>query len=80
MSIQSEVKSPAAKYGHRVVSVTQTLPDLQRYEANRRKTAAFEEWRQKLNHGDRLPRGRFFKGKKPGRKFVVIDEFWQAFS
>ena len=68
------------KYGTRFVTVTQTLPDMERFEAHRRKTAAFEEWRQKLKRGDRLPRGRFFKGKKPGRKLVVMDEFWQAFS
>ncbi|WGO96417.1 hypothetical protein QCD61_28380 (plasmid) [Pseudomonas viciae] len=68
------------KYGAQFVTVTQTLPDMERFEAYRRKTAAFEEWREKLNKGDRLPRGRFFKGKRPGRKLVVIDEFWQAFS
>lgn len=69
-----------AKHGHRVVAVTQNAPDLQRHEAYRRKTAAFEEWRLRLNRSDRLPRGRFFKGKKPGRKLVVMDEFWRAFS
>ncbi len=80
MSIQSKIASTAAKYGRRGVTVTQTLPDWRRHKAYRRKTAAFEEWRKKLNHADRLPRGRFFKGKKPGRTFVVIDEFWQALS
>lgn len=69
-----------SKYGTRFVTVTQTLPDMERFEAYRRKTAAFEEWRQKLNRGDRLPRGRYFKGKKPARNLVVLDEFWQAFS
>lgn len=68
------------RFGTRVVTVTQTLADMERFEAYRRKTAAFEEWREKLSRGDRLPRGRFFKGKRPGRKHVVIDEFWQAFS
>ena len=79
MTIQSSV-STARKYVVRIVQVTQTLPDMQRFEAYRRKTAAFEEWRQKLNRGDRLPRVRFFKGKTPGRKVVVMDQFWQAFS
>lgn len=68
------------KYGRRVVTATQSLPDIQRYEAYRGKTAAFEEWRQQLGRGDRLPRGKFFKGKRPGRKLVIMDEFWQAFS
>ncbi|MFA4834492.1 MAG: hypothetical protein WC749_00270 [Dehalococcoidia bacterium] len=31
------------KYGTQFVTVTQTLPDMERFEANRRKTAAFEE-------------------------------------
>ncbi|MBT2375515.1 hypothetical protein [Pseudomonas fluorescens] len=73
-----EAHAAARKYGVRTVTVTQTKPDMERYEAYRRKTAAFEEWRQKLNRGDRLPRGRFFKGKTPGRAFVMLDEFWQA--
>lgn len=60
------------------MTVTQTMPDIERYAAYRRKTAAFEEWRQKLGRGDRLPRGSFFKGKTPGRKIVVMDEFWMA--
>ena len=72
MSIQPQIASTARKFGGRVITVTQTLPDYQRHEAYRKKTAAFEEWRQKLNRGDRLPRGRFFKGKIPGdRKSVV---------
>lgn len=70
----------AHKHGRRLFAATQTQADIARFEAYRRKTAAFEEWRQKLNLSDRLPRGRFFKGKRPGRKLVVMDEFWQAFS
>ncbi|HEP8970168.1 TPA: hypothetical protein VDU83_002505 [Pseudomonas aeruginosa] len=70
----------AQKFGARIVKITQTLPDMERFDAYRRKTAAFEEWRQKLNRGDRLPRGRFFKGKRPGRQLVVMDEFWKAVS
>jgi hypothetical protein len=80
MTIQSQIASTAPKYGRRVVTVTQTMPDWRRHEAYRRKNAAFEEWRQKLHHGDRLPRGKFFKGKKSGKKFIVMDEFWQAFN
>lgn len=26
----------------------------------------FESWRRRLSYGDRLPRGRFFVGKRPG--------------
>jgi hypothetical protein len=39
------------------------------------KDAAFREWRGKLRRGDKLPRGRFFKGKKAGL-LMVIDEGW----
>lgn len=70
----------AAKYGHSSVTVTQTLPDWEKELAYHRKTAAFEEWRQKLSRGDRLPRGKFFKGKRPGKKPVLIDEFWKLIS
>lgn len=70
----------AAKYGRGIATVTQAMPDLEKERAYLRKTAAFEEWRQKLNRGDRLPRGKFFKGKRPGKKIVLVDEYWQAFS
>lgn len=66
----------------KVVTATQSMldVDLECYEAWRKKTAAFEEWRQSLNRGDRLPRGRFFKGKKPGGNLIVLDECWQTLS
>lgn len=66
----------------KVVTATQSMldVDLERYEAWRKKTVAFEEWRQSLNRGDRLPRGRFFKGKKPGCNLIVLDECWQTLS
>lgn len=66
------------KFGAKTVTGTQVRPDVERYVAYRRKTAAFEEWRQMLKRNDRLPRGKFFKGKKPGRSLVVMDEFWRA--
>ena len=77
---KSFLQDAAKKNGTRFTTVMQTLPNMERYETYRRKTAAFEEWRQKLNRCDRLPRGRFFRGKRPGRKLVVVDEFWHAFS
>ncbi|MFK4135922.1 hypothetical protein ACI2KR_27110 [Pseudomonas luteola] len=59
------------------VKVTQLMADIERFDKYRRKTAAFEEWRKKLFRNDRLPRGKFFVGKKPGGKLVAIDESWQ---
>ncbi|MCK9709881.1 hypothetical protein [Pseudomonas syringae] len=79
MNIQDMAKygHSMGKYGARMVTVTQSIGDLLKSAAKRRKVAAFEEWRQKLKAGDRLPRGRFFKGKLPGsRKLVIRDEFW----
>jgi hypothetical protein len=43
-----------------------------------KKSSAFDEWRQRLGPDDRLPRGRFFNGKKAGPAFFVMDEFWLA--
>ena len=74
LTMHSSIKA-AHKYGTRILTVTQTLGDLERHTAKLRKTAAFEEWRQKLNRGDRLPRGRYFVGKSPGRIVCVFDEF-----
>ena len=67
-----------AKYNRQVITVTQNLSDIQRLKAYLRKNAAFEEWRKKLDPSDRLPRGKFFRGKKPERKILADDEMWQT--
>ena len=61
-------------------SVTQQLPkDWDLIVARRNRNAAFEEWRLKLQRGDRLPRGRYFVGEKPGwRSMIVLDECWRG--
>lgn len=59
--------------------VTQTFPknfDLEREKKRHLKTAAFRDWQHKLNHGDQLPRGKFFKGKKAGKPVILMDEAW----
>lgn len=68
----------ARKFGTRVITATQTMPDmpnLERRVAYLRKTAAFKEWQEKLSVGDRLPRGKFFKGKKAGKPIFLVDEY-----
>ncbi|MFX2602205.1 hypothetical protein V6183_22175 [Enterobacter hormaechei] len=35
---------------------------------------AFQDWIERLKTGERLPRGRYFVGKKPGGRLVLIDE------
>lgn len=75
---QQAMFASARNFGTRIVTVTQSIPDmpnLERGVAYLRKTAAFKEWQEKLNAGDRLPRGKFFKGKKAGRPLVILDEF-----
>ena len=65
------------KYNATVI-VTQQLPkDWDLIVARRTRNAAFEEWRQKLSRGARLPRGRYFVGKKAGpQNMVAWDECW----
>ncbi len=42
------------------------------------KNAAFREWQRQLRRGDKLPRGKFFKGKVAGKKRIVFDEAHRA--
>jgi BarA-like signal transduction histidine kinase len=59
---------------HRVV---QYLPNnMDARLSQLKQNAAFECWRKKLSPGDRLPRGHYFVGKKPGKKVIVLDEAW----
>lgn len=70
-----------ARYDVKVIKVTQYRSDFEALLRRRQKTAAFEEWRLRLNRKDRLPRGRFFRGKTAGsEKRVMVDEFWCAHS
>lgn len=57
------------------ITVTQAGPGFDRL-AYRAKNAAFDEWRLSLNPNDKLPRGRFFKGKMAGpvRALLIMDE------
>ena len=38
---------------------------------NKKTTPAFDSWLWKLNKNDRLPRGRYFKGKKFEKMFLM---------
>ncbi|MBY5246604.1 hypothetical protein [Klebsiella quasipneumoniae] len=75
-----------AQESRAVTTVTQNLADfgvkvgddgkLIRLDGSRIKThAAYKEWLYRLRPGERLPRGRFFRGKRPGRPLVIMDEF-----
>jgi hypothetical protein len=61
------------------ITATQSLTVADRERLRQiKKTAAFDEWRQRLRPNDRLPRGTYFKGKKAGPAFFFMDELWQA--
>ena len=66
----------ARKFGVKSHTVSQNLDE---YLAYRGKNAAYKDWLYKLNRGDQLPRGKFFKGKKAGKPVVIMDEFHMAF-
>lgn len=56
--------------------VTQTF-DKEKYQAAVRKhlkAAAFTDWQHRLKRGDKLPRGKLFRGKKAGRPILIMDE------
>lgn len=66
------------------VTVTQNYEDLRAAHSgdgvhkcgqkNRTKgNPAFRDWQYRLRRGERLPRGRFFRGKKAGRPSVLLD-------
>lgn len=61
------------KFGTRVHHVTQSAEDFIRP----RYGTAFKEWQYKLKRGDKLPRGKWFKGKTAGRPRVIFDEAWR---
>ena len=52
--------------------ITQSIKDFKGIGKN----AAFKSWQYTLNRGDKLPRGKFFKGKKSGKPITLTDEFW----
>lgn len=65
------------KFNANVIVTQQQPEDWDVVVAKRNRNAGFEDWRQKLQHGSRLPRGRYFVGKKPGpQKMMVMDERW----
>ncbi|WP_045391873.1 hypothetical protein [Vibrio rotiferianus] len=68
----------AGNYIPRVGTKTvQVKQDLDEYLALKGKNAAYKDWLHKLNRNDKLPRGKFFKGKKAGKPIILVDEFWQ---
>lgn len=69
-SLMKDSFSEMRKYSSQTVMVTQSLTSFGRNKPR----PAFQDWIEHLNRNDRLPRGRFFAGKKPGRRLAVFDE------
>lgn len=65
------------KFNATVIVTQQLQKDWDVIVARRNRHAAFEQWRQKLPSGARLPRGRYFVGKQSGRQVMMaLDECW----
>ncbi|HAE9013168.1 TPA_asm: hypothetical protein G4Y45_004274 [Salmonella enterica subsp. enterica serovar Thompson] len=58
--------------GSQTILVTQHLSAIRFRKPNH----AFRDWVYHLKRGERMPRGRFFVGKKTGRSAVIVDEFY----
>lgn len=51
------------------------LKEVEKKKVAHLKTAAFREWQHKQHPNDKLPRGPFFRNKKPGKPLLIMDEF-----
>ncbi|EAR4482024.1 hypothetical protein EOG54_20360 [Salmonella enterica] len=72
VSLMEETLRKMRKHGSQTVEVTQSLEAFGRYKPR----PAFQDWICRLKKGERLPRGRYFVGKKPGRPLQIIDDFF----
>lgn len=72
VSLMEETLRKMRKHGSQTVEVTQSLETFGRYKSR----PAFQDWSCRLKKGERLPRGRYFVGKKPGRPLQIIDDFF----
>lgn len=61
----------------KTIMVTQRLEDFGKIKPI---PYAFRDWLHKLNRNEKLPRGKYFKGKVGGKPIVILDEFWSFFN
>jgi hypothetical protein len=61
------------RVGSAVHYITQKASDL----SKPRYGTVFKDWLYKLKRGDKLPRGKWFKCKKAGKPYLVMDEAHQ---
>lgn len=74
MSLMEQTLRKMRKYGSQPIQVTLSLEAFGRCKPR----PAFLDWIYRLKKGERLPRGRYFAGKKPGRPLQIIDEFFHS--
>ncbi|MDE1188885.1 MAG: hypothetical protein PW844_20870 [Pantoea sp.] len=74
MSMQEFVKAARLRTGE--IRLTEVTQSLSRFGSPPRQRPAYKDWISRLKRGEKLPRGRYFRGKKPGRLPLVMDEFW----
>tara|TARA_B100000700_G_scaffold292896_1_gene353334 strand:- start:858 stop:1082 length:225 start_codon:yes stop_codon:yes gene_type:complete len=65
------------KFGTQLVPVVQAPTEYKRLVGI---NSAFKEWQYKLKRGEKLPRGKYFNGKKAGKPLIIMDEAWSFFS
>ncbi|WP_246980309.1 hypothetical protein, partial [Acinetobacter baumannii] len=62
------------------ILASQKIEHLARYIKLHPKIGAYEDYIRKLPLGSRLPRGKYFKGRKAGDNIRVMDEYWSMFN
>ncbi|MEG3126741.1 hypothetical protein SC171_17020 [Pantoea cypripedii] len=62
------------------IRLTEVTQSLSRFGSPPRQRPASKDWIFRLKRGEKLPRGKFFKGKKPGRPPLIVDEFWRLWN
>ncbi|MDL0457445.1 hypothetical protein O3J91_06705 [Yersinia pestis] len=61
----------------KTIMITQRREDFGKYKPV---PYAFQDWLYRLNRKDKLPRGKYFKGKVGGKPMTIIDEFSSLFN
>ncbi|MBJ9774950.1 hypothetical protein I5574_18720 [Acinetobacter baumannii] len=69
----------SSEHSLRILSLRQTRYG-SRYIKLHPKIGAYEDYIRKLPLGSRLPRGKYFKGRKAGDNIRVMDEYWSMFN
>jgi hypothetical protein len=64
------------KFNSEPILASQKIELLARYMKLHPKIGAYEDYIRKLPLGSRLPRGKYFKGRKAGDNIRAMDEYW----